>query len=265
MKTVDHSTGDILTVYDRAVSLCSSNFLLHEIRCLILLELVVQAWEDTTKSSDHMKMLHMLHRQSFIKSYPLVCRETTLLLTEPKSNESPNKEPEQSDFSPAKNIHLGAYHAWVKSGGRLCDGTENMTVHSIVAVQPERKNADPWFGRVISVLHEQQQVQLKWLHSSSKVLYYYADDQDDIVAFDAIICNGVSFIPKRKTDDMSATNTTMMWKLLTPLQVIKAMNTDQIPHLRPVSTITPVTKSSVAPFPELFSCKESFDKFINKF
>ena len=93
-------------------------------------------------------------------------------------------------------IHLGAYHAWVKSGGRLCDSTENMTVHSIVTVQLQRKNADPWFGQVISVLYEQQQVQLKWLYSSSKVLYYYADDQDDIVAFDTIICNGVSFIPK---------------------------------------------------------------------
>ena len=98
----------------------------------------------------------------------------------------------------------------LKSGGRLCDSTENMTVHSIVAVQLERKNADPWFSQVISVLDEQQQVQLKWLHSSSKVLYYYADDQDDIVAFDAIIYNSVSFIPKRITDNMLATNTTIM-------------------------------------------------------
>ena len=138
---VDHSTGNILIVYNRAVSHVAAIFL-HEIRCLILLKLVVQAWKNTTKSSDHMKMLHMLHRQSFIKSYPLVCRETTLLLTEPKSSESLNKKPEQSDFSPVKNIHLGAYHAWVKSGSRLCDDTENLTVH----VQPERKNTDPWFS-----------------------------------------------------------------------------------------------------------------------
>jgi hypothetical protein len=100
-------------------------------------------------------------------------------------------------------------------------------VNTIVAAQPERKNGLPWFGRVVRLI-ETEQVEILWLHKSNTMSkYYYLDDETSTVHREAIICNGVEFEP------VFGDGGRLLWKLLTPIPFIQALNQDNPPNLAP--------------------------------
>ena len=58
--------------------------------------------------------------------------------------DSNNSNPQQDPFHP----HLQEYLHYLRSGSRLNDGVENITIHSVIATMgPGRKNAYSWFAR----------------------------------------------------------------------------------------------------------------------
>ena len=118
------------------------------------------------------------------------------------------------------NTELQSYLRYIQCGDKLSDGIIGMQPDAVIAVQPTRSNFLPWFARVVQVNLAQHEVQVKWLHrheQSSK--YFYQDDTIDVIHEETIICNGIDLQP--------VFGEKLMWKLLTPLLFIQALNQDQ--------------------------------------
>jgi hypothetical protein len=122
------------------------------------------------------------------------------------------------------NEDLEAYIAYVNSGSVLNDGVLNLKKNVVVAVAPERKNGIPWFGRVLDIDEDNQEVKVCWMDRlQSKTVYFYLTDNEATVHYDTIICNGVQMEPLLEEK--------LMWKLVTPLPFIQSMNSDTPPEL----------------------------------
>jgi hypothetical protein len=105
------------------------------------------------------------------------------------------------------------------SGTCLKDSIQDITVHSIVAVQPQQVNGLLWFGKIICFV-ESDHLELLWLHKSTNISkFFYLNDTPDIVYLESIICNGVEFEPVYR-------NQQLLWKLLTPIPFIQALNSN---------------------------------------
>jgi hypothetical protein len=131
-----------------------------------------------------------------------------------------------------------------------------LQVNTMVAAQPDRKNGLPWFGKVIRLIGTEE-VEILWLHKSSNMSkYYYLDDVTSTVHREAIICNGVEFEP--------VFGDRLLWKLLTPLSFIQALNQDDPPNLAPpLATTTFVQKVRSFDITTLvFNDKEEFKDFL---
>jgi hypothetical protein len=131
-----------------------------------------------------------------------------------------------------------------------------MGVNTIVAAQPDRKNALPWFGKVVQLIGTDQ-VEILWLHKSNNMAkYYYLDDKTSTVHREAIICNGVEFEPVFRAQ--------LLWKLLTPLSFIQELNQVQPPNLaHPLATTTFVQKAQAFDITNLvFNDAEEFEDFL---
>lgn len=147
-------------------------------------------------------------------------------ITENISNTMPEQHVTDTTEShiTAYNEDLAAYLSYIRNGSKLYDGVTNPQVGSIAAVAPRRKNGVPWFGRILSVDHEEQKISLRWLDRvENKTIYFYLSDSEEIVHFETVICTGVDFEP--------IVGSKMMWKLVTPLCFIQAMNQDEPPQL----------------------------------
>jgi hypothetical protein len=122
------------------------------------------------------------------------------------------------------NEDLAAYVKYIKGGSKLYDGVQNLRNDVVVATAPERKNGLPWFGRVLQIFEETEQVLVHWMdRCQSNAMYFYLTDNTSTVHYDSIICNGVEFEPVLQD--------TLQWKLVTPLAFIQSMNTDVPPTL----------------------------------
>ena len=106
--------------------------------------------------------------------------------------DSNNSNPQQDPFHP----HLQEYLHYLRSGSRLNDGMENITIHSVIATMgPGRENAYLWFAKVIKIHAED--VEVIWLHRLQNLSkFYYVGSVLDHVPNNAFICNGVEFVSK---------------------------------------------------------------------
>ena len=170
--------------------------------------------------------------------------------------DSNNSDPQQDPFHP----HLQEYLHYLRSGSRLNDGVENITRFSVIAtIGPGRKNAYPWFAKVMEIHAED--VEVIWLHrlqNSSK--FYYAGSVMDHVPKDAIICNGVEFVPKFGDK--------LIWKLVTPLTFLRTLNSDNIPTIQgALSEVEPAQekKKGLDITGLVFHSPEDFRKFFSSY
>jgi hypothetical protein len=196
---------------------------------------------------------HQTQLKSFYSTYPLTARPqdmhcvehqhltiknniipTSYINIDNNNNNSSSSSSSSSSNSSSNNNnnnnnnnynHLQQYLAYLSSGARLNDGTINMQVDTIVAAQPGRKNAIPWFGKVIQLIGSEE-VKVMWLHRKENTAkYYYMDDEINTIHIEAIICNEVEIEP--------VFGDRLLWKLLTPLPFIQALNQDNPPILAP--------------------------------
>jgi hypothetical protein len=122
------------------------------------------------------------------------------------------------------NEDLEAYIAYVNSGSVLNDGVRNLKKDAVVAVAPERKNGIPWFGRVLELSEDKQEVKVRWMDRlQNKTIYFYLTDDQATIHYETVICNGVQMEPILEEK--------LMWKLITPLPFIQSMNSDTPPEL----------------------------------
>lgn len=171
---------------------------------------------------------------------------------------SAHDEPEEDKH---EDHSLVEYRKYIMRGGKLSDGCTDISVGSIVAVMPDRKNAIPWFARVVEILPDEDLLQIIYLHRQANTnKYYYKDDNVDTVHNDAVICNGVEFEPCFK-------DTTMVWKLLTPVHFIQALNSNSPPTITYLVDTTKIKPN----LPQLdistliFASKDEFVQFVQKF
>jgi hypothetical protein len=166
------------------------------------------------------------------------------------TNNHTNKE-----HNNAKYNHIQDYLNNIKNNTTLRDGVESLEVGKIVAAQSDRANGLPWFGKVQSIV-DGQTVEILWLHKEN-AKYYYLDDTTSEVHNDAIICNGVEFEPVFKTK--------LMWKLITPLSLIQALNSDNLPILSsPLQLTSQITQKpkSIDITSLNFNNKKDFQNFL---
>ena len=70
-----------------------------------------------------------------------------------------------------------------------------------------------------------EDVEVIWLHRLQNLSkFYYVGSVLDHVPNDAIICNGVEFVPKFGDK--------LLWKLVTPLIFLRTLNSDNIPTIQ---------------------------------
>ena len=203
---------------------------------------------------------HVLLTKSFYKAYPLAVRTQPLssdispystitsriLATTYTVNDSNNNNNKMQDNNnntnntPQSHNHLQEYLNNVKSGISLKDGTIDLELTTIVAVQPDRANGLPWFGKVICFIGTSK-LELLWLHktTTNNTKFYYLDSSTDIIHKDSVICNRVEFEPVYGYDQL-------LWKLLTPLSFIQALNTnvDDMPVIAAPFAKLQVTKKN---------------------
>lgn len=171
-----------------------------------------------------------------------------------------NNDYDSSDDNETRSTnypHLQEYLAYINSGARLNDGTTNMQVGTVVATAPQRKGGLPWFGKVMRLV-DATHIQLLWFYQIKKSNnYFYQDDVLDTVHHEAIICNGVEFAPKF--------GDRLIWKLLTPIPFIRAMDSDTVPFLHPpLTTIRPITKRHLVDITALvFSTTNEFESYFS--
>ena len=221
---------------------------------------------------------------SLNKSYPLTARKKSEISSNnsdadsssPDSNNSEEKSESSSigdsgddrdsgddnDGSSENNNedkynHVQAYLRYVKRGGKLGDGVENL-LEDTITVQPPRKNAVPWFARVIAVQNADDIIAVRWLHRQDmSTKFFFLEDKIDEVHFEAIICNGIEMKPVWE-------GAQVMWKLLTFLVFIQGLNSDDLATIDQTRCNTAV-RSSVprVDITELvFEDAEEFRNFI---
>lgn len=215
----------------------------------------------------HQALLTSLHT-----SYPLTKRTKPLLNNSnqrqtttnkilPTSYIANNSGNESSNRINKKTYnHLQDYLVYIQSGACLRDGINGIQLGTLVAVQPVRKNGLPWFGKVTKFVDEEQ-FELLWLHKEAATRFYYLDDSVDVIHKDTIICNGIEFEP--------VFGEKLVWRLLTPLPFIQAMNQDEenIPKLtNPVFQATPTIRKKTFDITKLaFNDKEEFAEYLYKY
>ena len=122
------------------------------------------------------------------------------------------------------NEDLEAYIAYINSGSVLNDGVHNLKKNVVIAVALQRKNGIPWFGRVLDVEEDKQEVKVRWMDRlQSKTMYFYLTNDEATIHYETIICNGVQMEPVLEEK--------LMWRLITPLPFIHSMNSDTPPEL----------------------------------
>ena len=198
--------------------------------------------------------------ESFYSTYPLVKREGEQVITQEDkiatvtSNIISTKSVEITKPTSTNHKHLESYLAYLRSGARLYDGVENISINCIVAIQPDRKNGVSWFAKVMKILEEK--LQILWLHKDTNTRYFYLDDKLEMVHKETIICNGVALEP--------IYGQTLLWKLLTPLSFIKEMaKSDKINLERPFATSIVEPKQKMIDFTSLvFANRDDFIHFV---
>ena len=151
---------------------------------------------------------------------------------------------------------LEAYIAYINNGSVLNDGVHNIKRDVIVAEAPEKKNGLPWFGRVINVYDQQHELRVRWMdRQQSKTIYFFLTDEEAIVHFETVICNGVQMEP--------LLGDKLMWKLITPLSFLQSMNTDSPPEIQQNSTkLVPYQRRKKFDLSQmLFASSEEFLQF----
>ena len=181
------------------------------------------------------KDLHEHWIESLHKTYPLMKRQHNrpgALATKVQliacniSSTLPETDIENASVEDivSYNEDLEAYIEYVNSGSVLNDGVHNLKKNVVVAVAPERKNGIPWFGRVLEVEEDKQEVKVRWMDRlQSKTIYFYLTNDKATIHYETIICNGVQMEPVLEEK--------LMWKLITPLSFIQSMNSDTPPEL----------------------------------
>ena len=156
------------------------------------------------------------------------------------------------------NEDLEAYIAYVNSGSVLNDGVLNLKKNVVVAVAPERKNGISWFGRVLDVAANKQEVTVRWMDRlQSKTIYFYLSNEVATIHYETIICNGVQMEPVLEEK--------LMWKLITPLAFIQSMNSDTPPDLlqQKENTISSYKKRKKFDLSQMiFASSEEFLQFV---
>jgi hypothetical protein len=137
-----------------------------------------------------------------------------------------------------------------------------MQVNTIVAVQPDRRNEIPWFGKVTAIKNEH--VEVIWLYKSkSNSKYFYLSKTIDTISKETIICHGIDF--------ESCFKDGLLWCLLTSLLFIQALNPkdDTIPIPTILSPLAHVNlapnKISFAITQLVFPDKKAFEMYINNY
>jgi hypothetical protein len=108
---------------------------------------------------------------------------------------------------------------------------------------------------------ESDYVELLWLHKSTNITkFFYLNDTPDIVHTESIICNGVEFEPVYS-------NKQLLWKLLTPVPFIQALNSDpsKMPTLAAPFTSQkpkPKSKKNVDLTSLVFNLTDEFVNFL---
>lgn len=146
------------------------------------------------------------------------------------------------------------YLAHMISGAHLYDGVENITINSIIATPPRQNAKLPWFGKVVAI--RESEVDVLWFQKLKGNKYFYLNDTCDPVSFNAIICNGIEFTP--------IFGDKLVWKLMTPLPFINAMQQEIIPTIEPpCTTPTIVRKKDRIDLSSLvFSTTEELEQYL---
>ena len=90
----------------------------------------------------------------FYSKYLLIKREEEQVITQEDkiatvtSNIISTKSIEITKLTSINHKHLESYLAYLKSGARLYDSVENISINCIVTIQPDRKNEVSWFAKV---------------------------------------------------------------------------------------------------------------------
>lgn len=158
------------------------------------------------------------------------------------------------------HTHLQEHLDGIKRGDRLRDGVDGLQIGSIIAVQPSRSNSLPWFAKVIQQLNATK-LSIMWLNDAkgTHTQYYYLEDDLDTVSTDAVICNGVEFEP--------VFGERLLWRLLTPIAFITAMNNDNIPTIQaPLMVHQEISKPAKVDLTSMvFSSATEFEQFLCKY
>lgn len=203
---------------------------------------------------------HQYLLQSLHLAYPYLKRSLTNKHTlEPQllsTNVLPLHSLESTTNQSSKTIHLVQHFANLTSRKSLNDGVSNLELGTIVALQPSRSNALPWFAKALS-WYNASTLTVMWMDSvnSTHSLYHFMDSEEQ-VSIDAVICNGVEFEP--------VFGDTLLWRILTPISFIQALNSEDMPKLSPalVGKITPTKPTSFDITGMVFADKEQFLKFL---
>ena len=200
---------------------------------LLLDEDIVEKVFSAGSHSSEISRCHNL--DSLVKTYPLCARPKHLNeielkqvvvdklfvpppdLLEAQWNNYNNPERSQVPINNNYDLHLQAHLRNMANGTTLQDLDTDIQLDMIIAVSPGR-NRVPWLARVIS--QQLDMVECKWLHSVGK-MYVYKPDVCDWISRSAVICSGVTMEPIMKEN-------IMMWKLITPMEIIKAMNEEKL-------------------------------------
>ena len=175
--------------------------------------------------------------------------------TEDDINNTDKAEAENNGFNNSLQAHL----RFVKRGGKLNDGVIGVQADCVVAIQPERANAQPWFAKVVKVDESNNMLHINYMHRhKNSTMYFYIQEAEDTTHYDTIICNRIDFEPVFKEK--------LMWKLLTSLPFIQALNSNKPPTMTLYKGKQHIQESQ--PKYELsnlvFANQEEFKEFVTK-
>ena len=176
----------------------------------------------TSQIIPSIELTHLNFSKGLHQTYPLLKRETicndksqysqvgTISNNISSTLATENIESTSTQVISEYNQDLQSYLSYVKKGCRLYDGVDNIQENVVVAIAPKRKNRLPWFGRVIEINQNQKELNVRWMDRlENKTIYFYLTNNNSIIHFDTVICNGIEFEP--------LLDKKLMWKLVTPL------------------------------------------------
>lgn len=190
-------------------------------------------WDPKTHNQS---IAHVASLSSFYKAYPLAKRPdsidipTNSRVVHLSNKVLPTVHQNEPPLDPSRYHHLQDYLNNVKRGDTLRDGVEGIQVGTIAAIQGERVNGQPWFGKVTKVM--EKDLEVVWMYKK-RTKYYYQSNSPTVVSKEAVICNGVEFEPSYGNG--------LQWRLLTPLPFIQSMNSEEVPTLEPPIACTVAT------------------------